>query len=73
MNYYTKMHTDYKTQQITKEQAKHYLKGAYIETFVDDIIDKEKSFRLRTPYRDVWTMTKDGRTAMAGFFGVVGE
>ena len=73
MNYYTKRHTENDTKQITKEEARYFLKGAYVEEAVDDIIDNNKSFRLRTPYRDIWTVTDDRRTPMAGFYGIVGD
>lgn len=64
------MHTENDRVEITKEKAKDYLEVAYIKSAVDDIIDNEKAFRLRTPFRDVWTMTNDGMLPMAGFYGI---
>lgn len=70
MKYYTRMLTEETTSEITKEQARFYLEGAYIKEHVSYVIDEEKSFRLKTPYRVIWTKTDNGLVPMAGFYGV---
>lgn len=70
MRYYTKAHTEQSSNEITKEQAKHYLEGAYKAQAVADIMDNEKQFRLRTPFRDIWTKSENGMIPMPGFYGV---
>ena len=72
MKYFTAIHGETHTSEISKEEAQHYLEGAYIKEAVDDIMNNDKSFRLRTPYRDIWTVTDEGLIPMAGFYGIVG-
>lgn len=72
MKYMTMMHGEEKSEEISKERARELLEGCYIADAVADVFDNDKAFRLRTPYRDIWTKTDDGLVPMPGFYGVVG-
>lgn len=58
--------------EITKEEAKHTLEGWWKKEALDEIFNEGKSFRLYTPYAEVWTKNDKGMVAMAGFYGIVG-
>lgn len=61
MEYYTLIHGESEPEQITKEEARHYLACCYYEKFVDDIINNDKFFKLHTPVRMVWTKSLSGK------------
>ena len=73
MKYLTKMKGVKDVQEITKEEARKHLSGFWRKDALDDIFKNDKAFRLYTPYRDIWTMTDDGKVPVAGFYGIVGE
>lgn len=62
---------DAKPFEVTKEEAKRTLEGYWEQEALDDIFEKEKPFRLWTPYAEVWTRDKNGLAPMAGFIGVI--
>ena len=55
--------------EITKEEAKKILERWWLQEELDEMFEKEVSFRLFTPYADVWT-NDNGKVPMAGFYGV---
>ena len=57
-------------EELSKERARFLLEGCYIKEHVDDVMDNEKAFRLRTMTRDIWTKTDSGMVPMNGFYGV---
>lgn len=74
MKYFTSNRvTGSKKQEISKEEVKRLLGGWWEEDSIDKILEEESSFRMHTPYADVWTETEDGMVPMPGFYGVVGE
>lgn len=72
MHYLSRMHGEEAVEELTKEQVFCKLDGHYKRKFVKDLIDNEKSFRLFTPYREIWTKTDEGLVPMPGFYGTVG-
>ena len=72
MKYFSVIHETGKVEELTAEEARFCLKGQYKGAFVDEIIDTEQGFRLRTRYRDIWTKTDEGLVPIAGFYGTVG-
>lgn len=57
--------------EITKDEAKDILTGWWKDDFIERIFNDEVSFRLYTPYLEVWTKTEDGLVPMAGFYGAI--
>ena len=71
MRYFKRFKGKDEVMEITKEQARNTLDGYW--NGLDEIFEQEKSFRLYTPYSEVWTMTEDGAVTMAGFYGTSGN
>ena len=72
MKYYKLNNNEVEPMQITKEEARYFLGGYYKKSFVDEVIEGEQVFRLKTPYAEIWTKTDDGLVPMPGFYGVCG-
>ena len=74
MRYFSLRHGENEPMEISKDEARFLLEGCYKKEFVDEILSagEDKGFRLRTPYRDVWTKTDEGLVPIAGFYGTVG-
>lgn len=72
IKYKSIVHGENDVEELTKERTRFLLKGCYKEEAVDDLIDNEKGFYLRTMTRDIWTETEDGLVPLPGFYGVVG-
>lgn len=56
--------------EITKDEARKTLEGYWKAEALNDIFDKEKMFRLYTPFSVVETRSEDGLVLQAGFFGI---
>ena len=69
MKYFKRFKGEDEVMEITKEQARNTLDGYWKDECLDEIFENDKSFRLYTPYSEVWTMTEDGAVMMAGFYG----
>lgn len=72
MKYFTMRHGEKEPMQITKDKAEWFLGGCYKKEAVRDIFENDREFRLRTPYRVIWTETEDGLVPVPGFEGIVG-
>ena len=70
MKYFKQYNNEDYSFEISKERARETLTGWYKESFVNEIIDEGKPFRLNTPVSTIYTMSKDGLTPQAGFYGV---
>ena len=70
MRYETRLLTEDKIQEISKERAQELLENCYQKKAVRDWFKNEKVFRLQTPVREIWTKTDDGLIPMPGFYGV---
>lgn len=70
MKYFARIHGEDEIKEISKDRAKFLLEGAYYKYFVKDILKNGKSFRLQTPWREIWTESDDGKVPMPGFYGV---
>ena len=72
MRYFSIFKGESAVEELSKERAKVLLERCYLQNFVDDIFDNDRSFRLETMFRTIWTQTDDGLVPMAGFIGVCG-
>ncbi len=72
MKYFKTYKYKAETKEITREEARTTLDGYWKEEALNDIFNNSKSFRLFTPYSEVWTKTDDGTVPIAGFYGIVG-
>lgn len=59
MKYYTKAYTTAVITEATEEKAREILSGCYARDFVENIFRNHKTFKLPTPFREVWT-SEDG-------------
>ena len=57
--------------EISKDEARQSLEGYWKPEALDEIFDKEKGFRLFTPFAIIWTKTEDGLVPTADYYGVV--
>ena len=69
MKYFSERFHDGKQEELTADEVRFCLEGAYKPEFVDWLLAKGAGFRFRTPYRELWTKTDDGMVLMAGFYG----
>lgn len=72
MKYYKQNNSEGEPREISKADARYFLSGYYKKSFVDEVFEGEQSFRLKTPYSEIWTKTDEGLVPMAGFYGVCG-
>lgn len=72
MKYLSIIRGEKQVEEISKDRARFLLEGAYEKEAVNDIFDNNRSFRLQTMTRDIWTQTDDGLVPIAGFYGIVG-
>ena len=71
LRYFSMMHFDNEVKELTAEEAMDYLMSTYKKNEVKRLFKESISFRLITPYREIWTKDDQGRVPMAGFYGII--
>lgn len=56
--------------EVTKEEAKRTLEGYWNKEELNRIFNNEISFRLWSPFAEVWTETDNGLVPAPGFWGI---